>query len=308
MQPLHKERQPFPVGPTRAVRPGTDIGECDAAFVVPVQRPAPLEPFIKWAGGKRHLAGRLISLLPSQLGRYYEPFLGSGAVFFALRPEHAVLADSNQDLIQCFQQVRDNVDDLIQALRELPNSQEAYYRIRASIPTEPAARAARTLYLVQLAFNGIYRVNSKTGLFNVPYGQHLGRVVLREDRLRLASQALQRARIVCDDFETATQDATESDVVYLDPPYTVAHNSNGFVRYNQRLFSWEDQLRLASSAEDLVTRGCFVIVSNAYHHSIRELYPSFKRTRIRRPSQMAADIARRRSVYEYVLVGHYCDA
>ncbi len=263
----------------------------------------PVQPFIKWAGGKRYLAGRLISLFPSTFGAYYEPFLGSGAVFFALRPQSAVLADVNSDLIHCFEQLRDGVDDLIEALRELPNSKADYYRIRASVPSEPAARAARTIYLVQLAFNGIYRVNSKTGLFNVPYGQHVGRVVLHEDRLRAASLALRRARTRCGDFTTTTTDAAEGDVVYLDPPYTVAHNSNGFVRYNQHLFTWDDQVRLATWAEELVQRGCHVIVSNAYHRSIRELYPHFLRKRIRRGSQMAADIALRRIVHEYVLIG-----
>jgi DNA adenine methylase len=275
------------------------------------ERPLPLphlEPFIKWAGGKRHLVDKLTTLLPSTFGKYYEPFLGSAALFFAVRPQAAILADSNDQLIQCYQQVRDNVDKVIAELRALPNTKEDYYRIRSNVPSEPVLQAARLIYLVQLSFNGIYRVNSKTGLFNVPYGQHVERTVLNERRLRLASQALRRATILAGDFMATTESAMEGDIVYMDPPYTVAHNSNGFVRYNQRLFSWHDQERLADWAHELVDRGCSVVVSNAYHRSIRELYPNFTRRRVRRASRMAADKTYRRAVHEYVLIGRARDA
>ena len=270
--------------------------------------PPALPPFIKWAGGKRYLAEQILQVFPRQYGSYFEPFLGGGAVFLALRPGHAYLSDLNGELIECFSEVRDNLEEVISELAKLRNSKDDYYRTRSSRPTTTAARAARTIYLVQLAFNGIYRVHSKTGTFNVPYGRREQRVVYDASHLRCASRALQSATIEAKDFESATEHAVERDLVYMDPPYTVAHNHNGFVRYNQRLFDWKDQVRLADCAHQLVRRGCFVVISNAYHKSIRDLYPDFKRRRIERLSRMAAASAFRRTVLEYVLYsGNCCD-
>ncbi len=250
------------------------------------------------------MSAPLLALAPAKYGRYFEPFLGSGAVFFALRPRRATLADSNSELIECYQQVRDDCEAVINELQKLTNSEHDYYRIRAALPARPAARAARLIYLVKLAFNGIYRVNSSTGRFNVPYGNHTDRVVFQEDRLRVASNALGGSRLISGDFEDAVKTAGAGDFVYLDPPYTLAHTDNGFVRYNQRLFSWADQVRLASCAKDLATRGVHVIVSNAPHRSILRLYPGFTSDRLARSSQIAADPKFRRRVAEVVLTAN----
>jgi DNA adenine methylase len=260
------------------------------------------EPFLKWPGGKRYLADRIVKHFPAAHGRYYEPFVGSAALFFAHRPADAVLADKNAELIACYEQVRDNCEAVIRRLRKLKNSTADYYRIRAKEPTDGAWRAARLVYLVKLAFNGIYRVNSSTGKFNVPYGDHEGRVVFEPEKLRRASRLLQGSKLLVADFEVALADAGEGDLVYLDPPYTVAHNSNGFLRYNTRLFSWEDQVRLANCAQVLADRGCHVVVSNACHKSIRSLYSSFRVHRIIRSSRMAADNTYRRRIAEYLFV------
>jgi len=266
--------------------------------------PLRVEPFLKWPGGKRLLAPRLAAVAPRQFGRYYEPFLGSGALFFALRPVDALLADTNSDLIECFTQVRDNCESVIRALRRLKNTHDDYYRIRQAHPASAAGRAARFIYLVKLAFNGIYRVSRTTGNFNVPYGWHIGREVFDADNLRAASTALQRTVLMAGDFAVAVSDAKRGDLVYLDPPYTVAHSNNGFVRYNQRLFSWDDQIRVADLADRLASKGVSVIVSNAPHRSVIGLYPAFSRHRLRRPSQIAANKAFRRTVTEMVFTAN----
>jgi DNA adenine methylase len=268
------------------------------------EKAARVEPFLKWPGGKRLLSTALTRLAPREFGRYFEPFLGSGALFFAIRPERAVLADSNAELIECFEQVRDNCEGVIRELGNLRNSAPDYYRVRADTPANPTARAARFIYLVKLAFNGIYRVNRSSGRFNVPYGNHTQREVFHEEGLRAASHILRRSRMVSCDFSDAVRRASAGDLVYLDPPYTLAHTDNGFIRYNQRLFSWADQVRLAECAAQLADRGVHVIVSNAPHRSILRLYPGFRRVRLTRRSQIAANPAFRRSVTELVLTAN----
>lgn len=263
-----------------------------------------VEPFLKWPGGKRLLSSALLRLVPQNFGKYFEPFLGSGALYFALQPKSAVLADSNADLIECYNELRNNCPGVIRELQKLRNSEQEYYRIRNDNPTEPPARAARFIYLVKLAFNGIYRVNRATGKFNVPYGYHTRRVVFREERLWAASEVLRHARLMSCDFADVVNKAAAGDLVYLDPPYTLAHTNNGFVRYNQHLFSWSDQIRLASCAAQLAERGVYVIVSNAPHRSITQLYKGFDSVRFARSSQIAANPAFRGSVKELVLTAN----
>jgi DNA adenine methylase len=247
---------------------------------------------------------QLLRLAPQTFNRYYEPFVGGGALFFGLQPGRAVLADANVDLIECYEQVRDHSEDVISELGRLKNSSRDYYRIRENNPTRPAARAARFIYLTKLAFNGIYRVNRATGQFNVPYGQRSEMMVFEQEQLRSASRILQSAETVAGDFEATVASARKGDFVYLDPPYTLAHTNNGFVRYNTRLFSWADQRRLADSAANLAAAGVAVIVTNAPHRSILKLYPGFGRVRFKRPSQIAANVSFRGPVTELVLTAN----
>lgn len=267
--------------------------------------PPDVRPFLKWPGGKRELARRLVDRMPSDIETYFEPFLGSGAVFFALRPAHAVLGDTNKELIDCFLAVRNQPAAVVEALGRLPNSEQDYYRIRESRPRKPATRAARLIYLVKLAFNGIYRVNSKTGTFNVPYGKHVGRRILDRPNLLAASKLLKGATVATHDFEVLVQSARRGDLVYFDPPYTLHHASNGFIRYNQRLFSWPDQARLAYCAAKLANRGVRVLVTNAPHKSISDLYPDFKACLVTRGSEMAADVHARGRVDEMILTANF---
>jgi DNA adenine methylase len=259
----------------------------------------PIEPFLKWPGGKRALLPGLSDLLPKSFGRYFEPFLGGGALYFHLRPKRALLADKNIELIGCYTVLRDHPDELIRRLRRLRNDADTYYRVRRSLPRSEVSKAARFMYLANLSFNGIYRVNFE-GHFNVPYGHRAGRPVFDADRLRRSSRTLQGVKLVPDDFEVAVRTARATDLVYLDPPYTVAHSNNGFIRYNAKLFSWDDQQRLARVASDLAARGCHVIVSNASHPPIRALYPGFSVYELERRSNISARAASRTQISEYV--------
>jgi DNA adenine methylase len=254
---------------------------------------------MKWPGGKRELLRYLLPLFPERPSRYFEPFVGGGAVFFALRPVQAMLSDCDADLINCYAAVRDDPKAVIAKLAVMRNTAEDYYRVRASRPTSPSGRAARTLYLAKLSFNGIYRKN-RDGEFNVPYGHKSHLAVCDKPSIIAASAALQSARTDCVDFEVALRQARPNDVIYLDPPYTVAHGNNGFVKYNAKIFSWSDQERLASIAVDLVRRGCRVVISNADHPSIIRLYSTFQMTRISRSSRIAASVDSRKRITECV--------
>ena len=256
-------------------------------------------PFLKWPGGKRRLAQSIISLVPEKYNDYYEPFLGSGALFFALGPARAFLSDRNSDLISAYKEVRNNPELLIARLRKFRNTERHYYTIRSARLRNEASKAARLIYLSRLSFNGIHRVNLR-GEFNVPYGHKTHLPACEPEVIRAASQRLRKATIRAADFEAAVSEAKTGDLVYLDPPYTTAHSNNGFVKYNARIFTWRDQERLANVASRLARRGCSVIISNADHPSIRNLYKGFRAVKIARFSVIAASRLYRRRITECV--------
>jgi len=255
------------------------------------------EPLLKWAGGKRRLLPLIVPHVSKTEGRFYEPFFGGGALFFSLQPKSALLSDSNPELINAYVQVRDNLPGVIRSLRAMPNTKTDYYRIRESRPRTPAGRAARLIYLCTLSFNGIYRQNLE-GEFNVPYGGKVHVKPCNLTKLAETSKALKGRKIEALDFEDAVSSAKAGDVVFFDPPYTVAHGNNGFIKYNARIFSWADQIRLSKVASHLKKIGVNAIVSNADHISIRELYSEFKAIDIDRHSVMAASRDFRRPVRE----------
>ncbi len=262
--------------------------------------PTRLEPLFRWPGGKRWLVPQLAELVPERIGTYYEPFFGAGALYFALRPPVAVLSDMNSELMAAYRAIRLAPTKVAAALSALPRDRESYYRVRSSNPMDPTARAARLIFLTTLAFNGIYRVNRR-GEFNVPYGGREYPSLGARGSLDPYAKALRGARISSGDFEQAVSRARSGDFVYLDPPYTVAHTNNGFLRYNESIFSWRDQQRLAALATELDKRGCAVIVSNAAHESVRGLYTGFRSVSVSRRSLIAADPTHRQSTDELVI-------
>ncbi len=259
-----------------------------------------LKPLIKWPGGKRWLLNELLPLIQHPNGRYYEPFVGGGAVFFGLRPKKATLSDVNIELINLYKQLRDDPTRLLKTVSQFKNSESEYYRLRESSPKTDVARAARLLYLTRLSFNGIYRVN-RQGQFNVPYGATQRSEVCDANHLFEISRALQRIKLLGLDFECATSDAKAGDTVYFDPPYSVAYGVSGFLKYNDNIFSWADQIRLRDHALKLGRRGVRVFISNADHESITSLYKGFTQRTVSRFSTIAASNKHRRVVTELLL-------
>ncbi len=229
-------------------------------------------PFLKWAGGKRWLANKHEALLNIEFNRYIEPFLGGGAVFFKLSPSKAILADTNTQLIETYQAIRDDWKKVQHLLRKhhRNHSKDYYYRIRLQRPTSLIVRAAKFIYLNRTCWNGLYRVNLK-GEFNVPIGTKTN-VVLDTDDFESISSLLSGTELMNADFESTLSHATRGDFVFVDPPYTVKHNTNGFIKYNESLFTWDDQVRLKYAVQSAVGRGAKVIVTNANHECLRDLY------------------------------------
>lgn len=255
-------------------------------------------PLFRWAGGKRRLLAQIIPLLPQKYNHYYEPFCGGAALFFHLRPANATLGDKNEELINCYKQVKNHPEEVITALGELKNTETEYYKIRAKVPTNKIERAARLIYLMELSFNGIYRVNSDGG-FNVPYGKKT-RKKFDFEKIRNVSKALTNVTLVHGGFERTVANAQAGDLIYFDPPYTVAHGNNGFVQYNERIFSWAGQERLAKLADELFQHGCKVIVSNAEHASIKVIYSTFDTYKVTRHSGIGGPVGTRKYISEFV--------
>jgi len=262
-------------------------------------------PFLKWAGGKRWLAPRLGAILDTHLHlRLVEPFLGSGAVFFQLKPSKALLADCNTELIAAFRAVKDTPDTVIRLLRKLEINREVFEQLRSARPRTDSNKAARLIYLNRTAFNGLYRVN-QLGRFNVPFGCKPGTQLCSESLLLGASRSLKNAAIKCQDFRVTLKRAdAKRDILYIDPPYTVKHDNNGFRRYNDNIFSWKDQEDLAKILNQLASDGAPVIVSNAHHEEVTNLYSSehFHVLPIERSTCMAASAVRRGSCTESLIV------
>jgi DNA adenine methylase len=255
-------------------------------------------PMLKWAGGKRNLLKHLIPLVPKNFKKYYEPFFGGGALFFAVQPINSVLSDTNSELIDCYKYVRDYPEEVISVLSTMENTKENYYKVREEKPESGLLKAARTIYLTTLSFNGIYRLNLK-GKFNVPYGYKLHLNPCDEEKIFAVSKALQNAELVSGDFEKSIINAERDDFIYFDPPYAIAQG-NGFVKYNSKIFNWEDQVRLSIVAKELRNKGCKVMISNADVPEIRELYSEFICTVLERPSVIAASGEYRKKITECI--------
>jgi DNA adenine methylase len=265
-----------------------------------------LVPFLKWPGGKRWFVCQHAELFPTEYGTYLEPFVGAGSVYLHLRPKRAVLGDINADLINLYRTIKDDWGALNSSLRYRQRRHSAdpdgyYYWLREKVPSDLTQQASRLLYLNRTCFNGIYRVN-RNGRFNVPRGTK-EKVLVETDDFNTMSRLLADADLVAGDFEPLTDRAQKGDFLFCDPPYTVRHNDNGFVKYNEVLFSWADQERLAAALLRAARRGVKIICTNANHDSVRDLYSrsDFRLKVVSRYSSLSADSANRR-YYEELLI------
>ena len=262
-----------------------------------------IEPFMRWAGGKTWLIPHMPTIVGElHIEHYHEPFLGGGAIFFSMEcAKRSYLSDANSQLINTYIQVRDNPEELIEFFAQLPNTEDDYYRIRAEITGDDTVEnAARFLYLNQTSYNGLYRVN-REGRYNVPYGFRTN-WIYDPERIRTASLRLQNTRISTGDFEVNKYRIKENDLVFLDPPYTVSHNNNGFIAYNQKLFSLADQQRLKRFIEYIKAKGAFYILTNAAHETIREIFltQGDRIVELQRNSLIGGKNATRAAISEYI--------
>lgn len=263
-----------------------------------------ISPFLKWAGGKRWLVSKYLSFFPSTYNRYIEPFLGSGAVFFSLRPKRAILSDINKELVETYLAIRTDWNRVVKELKihHQNHSKRYYYKMRDSKPRSIYTGAARFIYLNRTCWNGLYRVNLK-GEFNVPIGTKTD-VLMDSDNFAEISSLLQNASLNNADFEDIIDKAKDGDLLFVDPPYTVKHNENAFIKYNEKLFGWLDQVRLSLSLRRAKQRGVKIILTNACNDSIKELYNvHFEILTVKRCSIIAADSSRRKRCEELIIRG-----
>jgi DNA adenine methylase len=262
-------------------------------------------PFLRWAGSKRWFVPILRKHIPQEFGSYYEPFLGSGSAFFAVAEGHAsYLSDTIPGLVNCYVQVRDQPEEVAAIAQSWDTDSATYYEVRAAhAETNLTRNAARFIYLNKLCFNGLYRENGR-GQFNVPYGRPKSTNVVSVSNLLGVSTRL-RNQVTIDelDFEERLKTSESGDFVYLDPPYVAGHRTNGFADYNAKIFSWDDQRRLAAVFQELDRRGVYVIQTNADHATVRELYDGAFSQPISRYSSMAARSTLRGASSELLIVG-----
>lgn len=235
------------------------------------------KPILKWAGGKTQMLGELLPRVPKTYGRYIEPFFGGGALFFSLKPDRAIIADSNPELINMYLQVAHHVDDVIECLQKYENTSEMFYEVRSldwqMLPKDEAA--ARTIYLNKTCFNGLYRVN-RNGQFNTPFGKYKNPKICDIDALRLASESLRKADILCGDYILVLEHYAQSgDFVFLDPPYLPIGPNSDFKRYTKEQFYEDNHVELAKMIDTLHERGCYVILTNSNHPLVHQLYKQY---------------------------------
>lgn len=248
-----------------------------------MNKPAFPKPFLKWAGGKSNLLKQYEPLFPKWSGDYFEPFIGSGAVFFFLSAREEArkyyLSDLNREIVDAFCAVRDDVEEVIRLLtkHQKLHSKDYFYQVRALVPDNLSTfeRAARTIYLNKTCFNGLYRVNKK-GEFNVPIGNYKKPSILQVETLKTASRALARADLAAGHYSGLVDKAQAGDFIYLDPPYHPLSKTAMFTNYVAEAFDEKDQMELSQVATTLSEKGCLFMESNSNTDFVKDLYKDFK--------------------------------
>jgi len=263
-----------------------------------------VRPPIKSAGGKTKLLPKILKILPklSPNNAYFEPFVGGGAVFFALQPKKAFLGDANPHLIATYIALRDDVEKVIRDLtsKRYANNEDAYYRIRKTIFNDPRRTPAEFIYTNRTGFNGLFRVN-QDGKFNIPFGQYKNPTICNADNLRRCARVLCNAHIRAGDFALTLKSARKGDICYLDPPYWPTSDTANFRGYTAGGFGPEDQVRLRDEARRLKKLGVFVLLSNADVAPVRELYKGFKIERVEMPRSINSKGSGRGNVGELLI-------
>jgi DNA adenine methylase len=271
-------------------------------------------PFLKMVGGKTVLLPEILTRLPAKISTYYEPFVGGGAVFFALAAEgrfkRAVIGDANRELMHTYFSLSCSSTAIIRSLKRhtKEHSEAHFYEVRAIDKCSPVERAARMIYLNRTCFNGLYRVN-KAGRFNVPFGRYTNPKICDEENLLAVAETLYRVPFedyrvdYALDFEKTVLPAKRGDVVYMDPPYAPLSPTANFTTYTSGGFTLEDQTRLRDVAKNLVERGVHVLLSNSDTPLVRKLYRGFKIEEVQAPRRVNSKGGKRGNVGELLISG-----
>ena len=275
--------------------------------------PVEAQPFLKWAGGKSQLLDQFDPFFPSKIEFYLEPFLGGGAVFFHLRARfprmRARLRDVNEELINCYQVVRDQVNELMdrldEHLRNFSSERERYYYLVRSRhhQSDPLERAARMIFLNKTCYNGLWRVNAR-GEFNVPIGSYKKVSLYDPENLRAASDSLQGVDLAVEDFRDALGSAVRGEFVYVDPPYFPLSRTANFTSYTQEDFGEAEQQELAALFADAAARGARLMLSNSDTPFIRQLYQGFNLQTVKARRAVNCDGAKRGLISEVLALSY----
>lgn len=265
-------------------------------------------PFVKWAGGKRQLIPKIKPYIPKKFNNYLEPFVGGGAMLFYLLPDRAVIIDNNMELINCYEVIKKNAEELIESLKNYKYNKDYYYEIRALDQKldvynslSNVEKAARTIFLNKTGYNGLYRVNSK-GRFNVPFGRHKNPKICDKKNLKAVQKAIQNVEILHGSFEICLNYAKEDDFVYFDPPYYPLSDTALFTSYTKENFGKESQIQLYEVFKELDARGCKLLLSNSYCNFILDLYNEFKIITIRAKRAINSDSSKRGFINEVLIM------
>ncbi len=273
------------------------------------------KPFLKWVGGKTQLLTQLDALFPQKYNSYFEPFIGGGAVFFALNPKKAHINDVNKTLVQTYKNIKDNVGELIKSLRKIEKDfisknteerKEFYYSIREkynSLPADDFKKSLYFLFLNKTAFNGVYRENSKGG-FNVPMGSYTNPKIVDEENLKLVSEMLSHTKITSGSFADAVKNAKAGDFVYFDPPYHPLSETSSFTSYSKDSFSKDDQIKLRDLFIELDKKGVYVMLSNSSAPFIKEIYSGYKQIPVYASRMINSKSDKRGKISEVVIVNY----
>jgi len=266
-------------------------------------------PIVKWVGGKRQLMFELLKNMPQSYNRYFEPFIGGGALFFELQPDNAYISDSNEELINLYLVVQNNVEKLIDDLYRHEVTKEYFLKLRNLDRTShysrlsDVERASRFIYLNRTCFNGLYRVNSK-GEFNVPFGNYKNPRICDERNLRNCSELLQKTEIKCADFSEVLNQAQKGDFVYFDPPYVPLNETSSFTSYTKDGFDIDMQFKLREVCDELNDKGVMFMLSNSDTKFVNELYADYEIKKVFASRAVNANANGRGKITE-VLVRNY---
>lgn len=268
-----------------------------------------VQPIVKWVGGKRQLVESIKKLLPEHYSTYCEPFLGGGALLFALQPKKAIVNDLNKDLIITYKMIRDNVDDLLESLKNHNNTSEYFYNIRdidrdrnSYENLSDIEKASRLLYLNKTCYNGLYRVNS-SGEFNVPFGNYKNPAIVNESILRAVSIYLSSNTIqfMSCDYETVLKKLRKGSFVYLDPPYDPISDTSSFTGYTKSGFGRNEQIRLKECCDKLHEKGIKFMLSNSNTQFIRDLYKDYQIIVVNAKRNINCDSNKRGEIEEVII-------